>query len=67
MNEFGQTGRKLSQLITGAIRDGKVTDQEYAEIMALANADRVVDSQEQRLLDQLEDMIRSKVVLKVTE
>lgn len=66
MNDFGRTGRKLSELITSAIRDGKVTDREYAEIVALANADQIVDSQERRLLDQLEDMIRSQVVVKVT-
>lgn len=67
MDEFGQTGRKLAQLITNAIRDGKVTEKEYSEIVTLANADQVVDSQEKRLLNQLEDMIRNNAVLKVME
>lgn len=67
MNEFGQTGKKLAELITNAIKDGKVTEKEYFEIVTLANADQLVDSQEKRLLNQLEDMIRNNAVLKVME
>ena len=67
MKDRGHTGRSLAMLITKAIADGKVTNKEYDEIVALANADQVVDSQERRLLNQLEEMIRSNAVVRVSQ
>lgn len=67
MNGSGQNGRELTVLIARAMKDGKVTDREFDEIMALANADEVIDVQERRLLSQLEQMIESKVVVRVSE
>lgn len=67
MTEMRQTGRELTILITRAIADGRVTSGEYDQIMALANADEVIDAQERRLLDQLEEMIESNAVVRVSE
>ena len=67
MNGSGQNGRELTVLIARAMKDGKVTNREFDEIMALANADEVIDVQERRLLGQLEQMIESKVVVRVSE
>jgi len=66
MNEWDRTGRDLALRITRAIKDRKLTNEEYGEIMALANTDHVVDWQERRLLDQLEEMIQNHVVARVS-
>lgn len=67
MNQNGHMGRELTMLINKAMEDGKVTNKEYDEIIALVNADSVIDTQERRLLNQLQEMIESKAVLRVTD
>ncbi len=58
----GETGGKLNDLIKKAIRDCEVTTTEYNEILSLANADGVVDSQEQNLLKQLQNLMDNGTV-----
>ena len=62
----GRTGEKLSRMIKAAIRDHVVTNDEYDQIMAEADSDGVIDSQERALLRQLNDMIDNNTIKRVT-
>lgn len=63
----GETGENLSRMIKAAIRDLKVTNTEYEKIMAEAEADGVIDSQEQALLRQLHDLIANGTIERVPD
>ena len=63
--QTGQTGGRLSEMIKKAIRDCEVTSAEYDQILALANEDVVIDSQEKTLLKQLQDLISNGSVKRV--
>ena len=63
----GETGGKLAELIKKAIDDGELTNSEYDQILALADADGVIDAQEKRLLAQLQDMLSNKTVKRVPD
>jgi hypothetical protein len=63
----GETGEKLGAMIKKAIEDGKLTNTEYEQILALADADHVIDSQEKRLLSQLQEMLSSKMIVRVPD
>lgn len=63
----GETGGKLVQMIKKAIDDGKLTNSEYERILALADADGVIDPQEKRLLAQLQEMLSNKTVVRVAD
>ncbi|MCK9274891.1 MAG: hypothetical protein M0P57_07365 [Syntrophales bacterium] len=64
-NEPGESGRKLAALIDKAIEDGELTTTEYDRILALADRDGVIDSQERQLLKTLNDMLENKTIKKV--
>ena len=61
----GDSGRKLAELINKAIEDGELTTTEYDRILALANEDGVIDSQERQLLQTLQDMLADRTIKKV--
>jgi len=61
----GDTGEKLAQMIKKAISDCEVTTSEYNEILALADEDGIIDSQEQNLLNQLQSLIANGTVKRV--
>ena len=63
----GETGGKLATMIKEAIDDGKLTNAEYEQILALAGADGVLDPQEKRLLAQLQEMLSNKTVIRVPD
>lgn len=63
----GETGGKLAEMIKKAIDDHKITNSEYEKILALADADGVIDAQEKRLLAQLQDMLSDKTVVRVPD
>lgn len=63
----GETGGKLAELIKKAIDDGKVTNSEYERILAVAEADFVIDAQEKKLLAQLQEMLSNKTVVRVPD
>ena len=65
MQQSGQTGNKLAEMIKKAIRDGKLTNDEYDRILMLANADMVIDAQEKKLLAQLQEMLSNKMIVRV--
>ena len=61
----GDSGRQLAELINKAIEDGELTTTEYDKILALANKDKVIDSQERQLLQTLQDMLANRTIKKV--
>ncbi len=61
----GETGSKLAIMIKKAIQDCELTTTEYNEILALANEDGVIDSQEQNLLKQLQELLSNGTVTRV--
>lgn len=63
----GETGGKLAELIKKAIEDHKLTNTEYDQILMMADADGVIDSQERRLLAQLQEMLANKTVVRVPD
>lgn len=63
----GETGGKLSEMIKKAIMDCKVTTTEYNQILAMANEDGIVDSQEKNLLKQLQDLMDNGTVERVAD
>ena len=67
MQQSGETGGKLAEMIKKAIKDGKLTNAEYDQIMMLADADQVIDAQEKRLLTQLQELLANKSVVRVAE
>lgn len=56
---------KLKVMIDKAIEDHVVTNTEYEKILALANADMIIDAQEKQLLAQLQEMISNGMVKRV--
>lgn len=63
----GETGGKLAAMIKKAIDDGELTNTEYDMILALADADGVIDAQEKRLLSQLQELLANKTVVRVPD
>ncbi len=63
----GETGGKLAEMIKKVIDDGKLTNSEYEKILALADADGVIDRQEKKLLTQLQEMLADKSVVRVPD
>ncbi len=53
---------RLREMINRAIEDHILTRDEYDQILYIATEDGHIDSQEQALLEQLQDMIDNKTV-----
>ena len=60
--KLSSSADKLRKLIEKAIEDQKITRKEYDKILQMAFEDGHVDSQEQALLAELQDMIENKMV-----
>ena len=58
-------GTGLAEMIKKAIEDGELTTREYDEILAMADADKVIDSYERNLLGQLQELLANKTIKKV--
>ena len=63
----GETGGKLAAMIKKAIADGELSNSEHAQILALAEEDGVIDSQERELLNQLQEMLSNGTVKRVPD
>ena len=61
----GETGGKLADMIKKAIRDCELTTSEHHQILAIADRDGVIDSQEKNLLRQLQDLIANGTIKKI--
>ena len=61
----GETGGKLADMIKKAIRDCELTTSEHDQILAIADRDGVIDSQEKNLLKQLQDLIANGTIKKI--
>ncbi len=58
-------GSKLSKLIKKALDDLELTTTEYQEILAQANSDGMIDPDEQKLLQQLQQMLANGTITRV--
>lgn len=56
---------KLSDRIKTAIADGKLSRQEWIEILEIANEDKHIDASEKVLLGQLQHLIENGTVKQV--
>lgn len=60
--ETSESAKKLRMIIEKAIEDHKLTRSEYDMIIHQATMDGIIDSEEQALLSQLQDLIENKSV-----
>ena len=58
-------GTKLAKLIKKALSDLELTTAEYEEILTQANADGVIDGEEQTMLQQLNAMLADGTIKRV--
>ena len=65
MDKPSQSATSLKELIKQAIQDLEVTPQEYQQIMELAQADNIIDKEEEALLSQFRDMINDGTITRV--
>lgn len=63
--ESGETGGKLAEMIKKAVSDCELTTSEHNQILSIADEDGIIDSQEQNLLKQLQDLIANGTIKKV--
>lgn len=56
---------KLAEMIHKAIADCEITSSEYDAIMKVANEDKHIDPQEQRLLNQLQSLLANGTIKRV--
>ena len=61
----GETGGKLAEMIKKAIRDCELTFSEHNKILAIADGDLMIDSQEQNLLKELQNLIANGTIKRV--
>ena len=59
---ISESAKRLKVIIEKAIEDHKITRAELDQILNIASEDSHIDRHEQALLDELQDMIESKVV-----
>ena len=59
---YSESAGRLKAMIEKAIDDHRITRNEMDTIIAIATEDSHIDTQEQALLDQLQEMIETKVV-----
>ena len=57
-----ESAHDLHKMIAKAIDDHRITREEYDMILHLATEDGHIDSQEQALLQELQEMIANKMV-----
>ncbi len=63
--QVGKSGANLADVIKKAIQDCEISSSEYNEIFAVANADGIIDSQEQELLSQLQQLVANGTIKRV--
>jgi len=59
---ISESAARLKVMIEKAIEDHQITRAELDQILNIASEDSHIDRHEQALLDELQDMIKSKVV-----
>ena len=60
-----KSGLELKEVIEKVMKDHVITNNEYEEIMKVANKDGMVDDHEQRLLSQLQKLLENGTVTRV--
>ncbi len=59
---LSESAKRLKEMIEKAIEDHQITRSEMDKIIFIATEDSHIDQHEQALLDQLQEMIETKVV-----
>jgi hypothetical protein len=67
MKKPSDSAERLSEMIKTAMEDGKLSTREHNKIMAIADEDGILDSQEKRLLAQLQDMLANGTIKRVAD
>jgi uncharacterized membrane protein YebE (DUF533 family) len=67
MKKPSDSAERLSEMIKTAMEDGKLSTKEHNKIMAIADEDGILDSQEKRLLAQLQDMLANGTIKRVAD
>ena len=67
MKKPSDSAERLSEMIKKAMEDGKLSTREYNKIMAIADEDGILDSQERRLLAELQEMLANGTIKRVSE
>ncbi len=65
MQKPSESANRLSEMIKKAMDDGEISSLEYDRIMMVADEDGHIDSQERRLLSELQDMISNGTIRRV--
>lgn len=65
MRKPSGSAERLSEMIKKAMDDGKLTTKEHNQIMAIADEDGILDSQEKRLLAELQEMLANGTIKRV--
>ena len=67
MKKPSDSAERLSEMIKTAMEDGKLSTKEHNKIMAIADEDGILDSQERRLLAELQEMLANGTIKRVSE
>ena len=67
MRKPSSSAERLSEMIKKAMEDGKLTTKEHNQIMAIADEDGILDSQEKRLLAELQEMLANGTIKRVAQ
>lgn len=65
MYKPSESADKLNEMIKKAIDDGHLTTTEYDQIMKIVDEDGVIDSQEKKLLSELQEMLSNGTIKRV--
>ncbi len=67
MKKPSDSAEKLAGMIKKAMKDERLSTKEYNQIMAVADADGILDNQEKRLLAELQEMLANGTIKRVAE
>lgn len=67
MKKPSDSAARMSEMIKKAMEDGKLTTKEHNQILAIADEDLHLDSQEKRLLAELQEMLSNGTIKRAAD
>ncbi len=64
---MGKTGRQMADMIRKAIRNCEITTSEYDRIVSAAEEDGMIDAEERKLLNLLQEFVSDGTVKRVRD